>query len=76
EAYLQKIHQILLGQLGVPSDMMNIDTMRMRIEIAPWILDDIADTVKTSLEDLGPLEIGIAYEYPSWDRLQTMFEPV
>jgi pyruvate formate-lyase activating enzyme-like uncharacterized protein len=76
EAQLQKIHQTLLQQLGVPSDMMNIDTIRMRIEIAPWILDDNSDAVKTSLEDLGPLEIGIAYEYPSWDRLQTMFEPV
>lgn len=76
EAQLQKIHKILLHQLGVPLDMMNIDTIRMRIEIAPWILDEISDTVVTSLEDLGPLEIGIAYEYPSWDRLQTMFEPV
>jgi pyruvate formate-lyase activating enzyme-like uncharacterized protein len=50
--------------------------MRMRIEIAPWILDDISDTIKISLEEMGPLEIGIAYEYPSWDRLQTLFEPV
>jgi len=76
EKQLQTIYQILHQQLGVPSDMLNIDTLRMRIEIAPWILDDISDAVKTSLEDLGPLEIGIAYEYPTWDRLQTMFEPV
>jgi pyruvate formate-lyase activating enzyme-like uncharacterized protein len=76
ENQLQQIHLILRNQLGVPSDMMNIDTPRMRIEIAPWILDDISDTIKISLEDMGPLEIGIAYEYPSWDRLQTLFEPI
>ena len=76
EDQLQIIHQILHHQLGIPTDMLNIDTIRMRIEIAPWILDENADAVKTSLEDIGPLEIGIAYEYPSWDRLQTMFEPV
>jgi len=76
ETQLQKIHQILQHQLGVPADMLNIDPHRMRIEIAPWILEDISESVKTSLEDICPLEIGIAYEYPSWDRLQTMFEPI
>ncbi len=76
ENQLQQIYQILHNQLGVPPNMMNIDTMRMRIEIAPWILDDISDTIKIGLEEMGPLEIGIAYEYPSWDRLQTLFEPV
>ncbi len=76
EEQLQQIHQILHNQLGVPRDMLNIDTVRMRIEMAPWIMEDITDAIKTSLEDIGPLEIGIAYEYPSWDRLQTMFEPI
>jgi pyruvate formate-lyase activating enzyme-like uncharacterized protein len=76
EDQLQIIHQILHHQLGVPLNMMNIDTMRRRIEIAPWILDDIPDALKITLEDMGPLEIGIAYEYPSWDRLQTLFEPI
>ncbi len=73
---LQQIHNILHNQLGVPRDMLNIDTVRMRIEMAPWIMEDIPDAIKTSLEDICPLEIGIAYEYPSWDRLQTMFEPI
>jgi len=76
EEQLQQIHHILHNQLGVPRDMLNIDTIRMRIEMAPWIMEDITDAIKTSLEDVGPLEIGIAYEYPSWDRLQTMFEPI
>jgi len=76
ENQLQQIYQILHNQLGVPPNMLNIDTIRMRIEIAPWILDDISDTINIILEKLGPLEIGIAYEYPSWDRLQTLFEPI
>ena len=76
EEQLQQIHHILHHQLGVPEDMLNIDTLRMRIEMAPWIMEDIADALKTSLEDICPLEIGIAYEYPSWDRLQTLFEPL
>ncbi|MHA1864006.1 MAG: radical SAM protein [Candidatus Thorarchaeota archaeon] len=76
EEQLQQIHHILHDQLGVPRNMLNIDLVRMRIEMAPWIMDEITDALKTSLEDIGPLEIGIAYEYPSWDRLQTMFEPI
>ncbi|MFW9843480.1 MAG: radical SAM protein [Candidatus Thorarchaeota archaeon] len=76
ESELRRIYDILHRQLGVPSDMLSIDMIRMRIELAPWILEEGAETIKINLEDFGPLEIGIAYEYPSWDRLQTMFEPV
>jgi len=76
DVQLQKIYQILHEEFEVPSDMMNLDTTRMRIEIAPWILEDISDELKDIIQDIGPLEIGIAYEYPSWDRMQTMFEPV
>lgn len=76
EMQLQKIYQILRDEFELPSDMVNIDTTRMRIELAPWILEDISIELKENLHDFGPLEIGIAYEYPSWDRLQTMFEPV
>jgi len=76
EVQLKKIYQILQEEFEVPSDMMNIDTIRMRIEIAPWILEEISNELKDILRDSMPLEIGIAYEYPSWDRMQTMFEPV
>ena len=55
---------------------MNIDTVRMRVEIAPWILEQIADEFKRLLPQDVTLEIGIALEYPSWDRLQTMFSPL
>jgi pyruvate formate-lyase activating enzyme-like uncharacterized protein len=48
----------------------------MRIEIAPWILGEIAGELRKLL-DLNPeIEMGIAFEYPSWDRLQTLFNPL
>ena len=76
EVQLQKIYHTLHKKFEVPIDMMNIDTIRMRIEIAPWILEDISSELKDISHDMGLIEIGIVYEYPSWDRMQTMFEPV
>jgi pyruvate formate-lyase activating enzyme-like uncharacterized protein len=55
---------------------MNVDTVRMRVEIAPWVLEQIADELKRLLPQDVAMEIGIALEYPSWDRLQTMFSPL
>jgi pyruvate formate-lyase activating enzyme-like uncharacterized protein len=76
EKDLQTIYDILHRQLEVPKDMLNIDMQRKRVEIAPWILEDIAEAVREVLEDVKHLEMGVAYEYPSWDRLQTRFDPV
>jgi pyruvate formate-lyase activating enzyme-like uncharacterized protein len=55
---------------------MNIDEQRMRIEIAPWVLEEISDQLKEVLADINYLELGVAFEYPTWDRLQTMFNPL
>lgn len=73
---LQEIQSILENQLGIDTNALNLDQKRMRIELAGWILDDMSDDIKKYLRTFGRLEIGISYEYPSWDRLQTMFEPV
>jgi pyruvate formate-lyase activating enzyme-like uncharacterized protein len=70
------IHTTLQSQFDVPTDMMNIDETRMRIELAPWIIEEISEQLKEKLMDIKNLEIGIAFEYPSWDRLQTMFNPL
>ena len=40
------------------------------------ILDEIADQLKPLLTNNPPIEMGIAFEYPSWDRLQTLFNPL
>ncbi|TFG32561.1 radical SAM protein [Candidatus Thorarchaeota archaeon] len=73
---LKKIQSILQDRIGINQEDLNLDLKRMRIELAPWILADIPDTIKKNLREFEPLEIGISYEYPSWDRLQTLFEPV
>jgi len=73
---LHHIYDILRNQFGLPDSLLNIDTVRMRIEIAPGILEEYAEDIKSYLEDFKALEIGISYEYPSWDRLQTMFDPI
>ena len=73
---LESIEYILQDEFDVPSNLMNADTTRMRIEIAPWVLEEIADRLRPLLADEPPIEMGIAFEYPSWDRLQTMFDPL
>ncbi len=73
---LAMIHTTLQNQFDVPTDMMNIDETRMRIELAPWIIEEVSEQLKEKLTDIKNLEIGIAFEYPSWDRLQTMFNPL
>ena len=70
------IEQILETEFDVPSNLMNNDMTRLRIEIAPWILDEIASQLRLLLTDNPPIEMGIAFEYPSWDRLQTLFNPL
>jgi pyruvate formate-lyase activating enzyme-like uncharacterized protein len=73
---LQRIHNILRKDFRIPANLLNIDTTRMRVELSPGILEEYAEEIKSQLEDFKNLEIGISYEYPSWDRLQTMFNPV
>ncbi len=73
---LKSIAKVINDEFEVPENLMNIDTKRMRIEIAAWILEDIAENLKGTLETSSELEFGIAFEYPSWDRLQTLFDPI
>jgi pyruvate formate-lyase activating enzyme-like uncharacterized protein len=73
---LTQIRNVLESQFDVPSTHLNTDLPRRRIEIAGWILAEIAQDFRSSVENGDNLEIGIAYEYPSWDRLQTLFDPL
>jgi pyruvate formate-lyase activating enzyme-like uncharacterized protein len=74
--HLSQLYDILRAEFNVPHEMMNVDFKRSRIEIAPWILEEIVDDLKTELKELSMIEIGISSEYPSWDRLQTLFDPL
>ena len=73
---LAYIKDVLETEFDVPSTQMNIDLSRRRIEIAGWILTEIAQDLRTLVKKGDTLEIGIAIEYPSWDRLQTLFDPL
>ncbi len=73
---LESIGQTLRSEFDVPPRLMNIDKSRMRIELAPWILQEIAHSLGRKLRGIYKVEMGIASEYPSWDRLQTLFEPL
>ena len=73
---LESIHHELVTQFEVPRNLLNLDEKRKRIEIASWILEEIAGELRATLTGITDLEIGIVFEYPTWDRLQTMFEPL
>jgi pyruvate formate-lyase activating enzyme-like uncharacterized protein len=73
---LESLQDTLESQFDVPSNLVNLDKARMRIEIAPWILGEIAGELRKILDPNPEIEMGIAFEYPSWDRLQTLFNPL
>ncbi len=73
---LSLIHTTLQNQFDVPTDFMNIDEIRNRVEVAPWVIEEISEQLKEILVDIKDIEIGIAFEYPTWDRLQTLFNPL
>ncbi|MHA2386004.1 MAG: radical SAM protein [Candidatus Thorarchaeota archaeon] len=61
---LTQIKGVLESQFDVPSTHLNIDLPRRRIEIAGWILAEIAQDFRSSVKNGDDLEIGIAFEYP------------
>ncbi|TXT56980.1 MAG: hypothetical protein BAJATHORv1_20578 [Candidatus Thorarchaeota archaeon] len=71
---IDKIMSLLHDHFEVPIELMNADMDRKRVEIAPWILEEISTELQSLLAI--SLEIGLAYEYPTWDRLQVLFEPL
>ncbi|MHA1576212.1 MAG: hypothetical protein ACTSU3_02510, partial [Candidatus Thorarchaeota archaeon] len=73
---LSSILDTLLNAFEVPENLVNCDSTRHRIEIAPWILEEISQDLKDIYTQEFELEIGIVNEYPTWDRLQTYFDPL
>lgn len=50
------------GEYDVPDELILIDRERNRIEIAPWIVEELADEI--------PFKCYITEEYPTADRLE------
>ncbi len=76
EEHLSFLETKLATIFDVPSELMNVDITRNRIEIAHWILTEIAEDVKRLFTFHQAIEMGIAFEYPTSDRLQVLFEPL
>jgi len=54
--------ELLRSEYDVPDELMFIDTVRKRMEIAPWIVEEIASEL--------PFKCYIVEEYPTADRLE------
>ncbi|AGN27227.1 radical SAM protein [Candidatus Methanomassiliicoccus intestinalis] len=63
-----KIIETLKNEFEVPEELMHFDKEKERIEVAPWILEEI-------FEDL-PYDSFIVEEYPTADRLEVEREPL
>lgn len=68
EGDLEKIVEMLTNKFEVPEELIHLDKEKERIEVAPWILEEI-------YEDL-PFDSFIVEEYPTADRLEVEREPL
>ncbi len=59
---LEEIYRVLREEFGVPENLMEINRERKRVEISPYILEEIAPEL--------PWDAYEVEEYPTWDRLQ------
>jgi pyruvate formate-lyase activating enzyme-like uncharacterized protein len=65
---LEELKEELMERFDVPDEFMNIDHEKSRLEIAPWILKEIA----------GEIDVPcfLVEEYPTADRLEVEREPL
>jgi pyruvate formate-lyase activating enzyme-like uncharacterized protein len=59
---VEDVVDILKSEFEVPDELINVDVERSRIEIAPWVLEEIYGEL--------PCRSYIIEEYPTWDRLE------
>ena len=51
-----------LKVIGFPESMMQANTVRKRVEIAPWLIEELKGKVDFELYEVE--------EYPTWDALE------
>ncbi len=59
---LEEIYRVLREEFEVPENLIAINNERNRVEISPYILEEIASDIPWNAYEVE--------EYPSWDRLQ------
>ncbi|MFQ5884482.1 MAG: radical SAM protein [Thermoplasmata archaeon] len=63
-----KLKSDLMERFEVPDELMNIDYEKSRLEIAPWVLEEIAGDIE--------FPCFLVEEYPTTDRLEVEREPL
>jgi pyruvate formate-lyase activating enzyme-like uncharacterized protein len=64
----RKIIDILTGGFQVPQELIHADPEKRRVEVAPWVLEEIAGDL--------PYDSYIVEEYPTADRLEVEREQI
>jgi pyruvate formate-lyase activating enzyme-like uncharacterized protein len=65
---LADLKERVKAQFDVPEELINIDYEKSRLEIAPWVLEEIADKIDSPCF--------LVEEYPTADRLEVEREPL
>lgn len=68
EGPLDEVVRYLHEEFDVPDDMIYKDKEKKRVEVAPWVLEQIADQL--------PFAAFLVEEYPTADRLEVEREPL
>jgi pyruvate formate-lyase activating enzyme-like uncharacterized protein len=66
---LEKERRKLIREFGIPPSMVFFNRQRKRLEMPPELAEELAGKV-------GGLKFALVEEYPTWDRLQTLFLPL
>lgn len=64
----EKAMRLLRERFEVPEDLMHLDEKRKRLEVASWVLEDLAPSL--------PFKCFLVEEYPTADRLEVEREPL
>ena len=65
---LSKARQLLIEEHDVPPELMHLDEKRKRLEVASWVLEDLASRL--------PFQCYLVEEYPTADHLEVEREPL
>ncbi|MCL2607613.1 MAG: 4Fe-4S cluster-binding domain-containing protein [Methanomassiliicoccaceae archaeon] len=65
---LDRVSVLLRNDYGVPDELMSMNTVKKRIETAPWIVEELANGL--------PFKCYIIEEYPTADRLEVERMPL
>ncbi len=68
EGNSQEIMETLREKFDVPDELMVFDKEKKRVEVASWVLEEIADQL--------PFDSYLVEEYPTADRLEVEREPL